>query len=250
MSSVVVQRPARRAIPAPVTDDLVLQPPPAPAAAGAMGWWAYLLPVLGAGGAMVFALINPKPVYLVAAGLFLVASVATGVGMYLQQRTGQRRRLREERERYLEHVDRVRQEAREVARLQREEAGRRHPAPDDLWTVAASAARVWERRPGDGDFLQVRVGTAARPLARRVRVDTGRGPLAQLDPVCAHAAHRLVARCSLVDGMPVTLDLAQAGVVGIAGDRSAARSLARALVCQAAAFHKHREQSLLQCFRQ
>jgi S-DNA-T family DNA segregation ATPase FtsK/SpoIIIE len=196
---------------------------------------------------MVFMLVNPQPVYLVAGGLFLVASLASGVAMYLQQRTGQRRRMRQERELYLEHVDRVRDEAGAAARQQRDDARRRHPAPEDLWTVAVTADRVWERRPGDEDFLHVRVGLGARPPGRRVRVETRAGPLTQVDAICAHAAHRLLTRCATVDDLPVTLDLAGAGVVAIAGPEHAARALARAVVCQAAAFHAPEDLRIVPC---
>ncbi|HEY7201130.1 MAG TPA: type VII secretion protein EccCb [Candidatus Dormibacteraeota bacterium] len=243
---VVVQRPARRAVTPLANGELVVHAPPgAPGPAGSLGWWSYLLPVMGAGGAMVFVLVNPKPVYLVAGGLFLVASVASGVAMFIQQRTGQRRRLRHERERYLAYVDRVRAEAREVARRQREDAWRRHPAPEDLWTATTSAARVWERRPGDGDFLHVRVGLGARPLAWPLRIDASRGPLADLDPVCAHAAHRLVSRHASVDDLPLTLDLSEAAVVRAGGPGG--RSLARALVCQAASFHPPEDLRIVLC---
>jgi S-DNA-T family DNA segregation ATPase FtsK/SpoIIIE len=238
MSSVVVHRPPRQGATGPPTDDLTLGPPPqTPGPAAGMSWWAYLLPVLGAGGAMVFALVNPQPIYLVASGLFLVASLAGGVAMYAQQRAGQRRRARHDRDVYLEQVDRVRSKARETASLQREHALRRHPAPRDLWIAATDAARVWERRPGDDDFLQVRAGLGARPLARRLRLETSRGSFADHDAVSADAAHRLVTRYATVDGLPVTVDLAGTGAVGIAGHGPAARSLARALVCQAATFH-------------
>jgi DNA segregation ATPase FtsK/SpoIIIE, S-DNA-T family len=238
VSWVVVPRTTRRPVPPPPATALRLEPPPAaPGPAAAIGWWTYLLPVLGAGGAMVFALVNPQPIYLVAAGLFLVASVASGVAMFIQQRTSQRRRLRHDREVYLDHVQRVRDQARDVARRQWAEARRRHPAPEDLWTVAASPIRVWERRPGDADFLQVRAGIGAQPLAQPVRIDASRGSLAQLDPVCAQAAHRLITRSAMVEGVPVTLDLGQVGLAAVRGDPAAARSLARALVCQAATFH-------------
>jgi DNA segregation ATPase FtsK/SpoIIIE, S-DNA-T family len=248
MSSVVVQRPPRRAAAGPPTDDLSLGPPPrTPGPAGGMSWWAYLLPVLGAGGAMVFALVNPQPIYLVAGGLFLVASVAGGVAMYVQQRASQRRRVRHERDVYLEQVDRVRNEARETASLQREDALRRHPAPRDLWTVATSASRVWERRPGDGDFLHVRAGLGTGPLARRLRLETSRGSFADHDALSADAAHRVVTRYATLDGLPITIELAGTGTIGIAGDPPAARSLARALVCQAATFHAPDDLQVVLC---
>ena len=128
------------------------------AAAGGIAWWTYLFPVLGSGGAMLFALVNPQPIYLVASGLFVVGSVAMGVGMYFQQRSGQRRRLRHDREAYLAHVDQVRSTARETARQQRASALWRHPAPQRLWS-ARWLPPIW--RPGgstSGSRISARAG--------------------------------------------------------------------------------------------
>src|ERR1700736_2377391 len=108
VSSLVVHRPRRRPAPSIATGEVVLAPPPAATGAGSgVAWWTYLFPVLGSGGALIFVVINPQPLYLVAGGLFLAGSTAMGVGMYVQQRSGQRRKLQREREAYLGYLTRV-----------------------------------------------------------------------------------------------------------------------------------------------
>jgi S-DNA-T family DNA segregation ATPase FtsK/SpoIIIE len=247
VSQVLLQRPPRRPAAGPGLDHIPVAAPPVPSSGGSIGWWTYLLPVLGAGGAMVFALVNPQPVYLVAGGLFLVASVTSGVAMYFQQRASQHQRIRQARELYQDHLERVRDEAREVARRQSDEARLEHPAPEALWTVAVSPARVWERRWGDRDFLEVRVGVGPRPLARPIRIESAAGPLTEIDAVSAHAARRLLARHAAVAGLPLTVRLAEAGMVAIAGHPPTARALARSLVCQAAAFHAPEDLRVVVC---
>jgi S-DNA-T family DNA segregation ATPase FtsK/SpoIIIE len=135
-------------------------------------------------------------------------------------------------------VERFRREAREagaalrVARhAEREE--RRAAAPDAA-TLRRRAAELdpalWERRPGDDDFLALRVGTADLPPD--ARIDPPRGGsdalrdelLDELDPA------------ALLPAVPVTLPLA-GGVLGLAGPERAVAGAARWAAIQAAVLH-------------
>jgi S-DNA-T family DNA segregation ATPase FtsK/SpoIIIE len=238
MTTLVVRRPpSRRPAPPVPRHDVAMAAPPALGAAGGIAWWTYLFPVLGSAGALLFVVINPQPLYLVAGGLFLVGSLAMGAGMYVQQRSGQRRRLARDRERYLDYLHGVRDEAVETARSQRVSAMWCDPPPERLWTIAASPARVWERRPPDADFLTPRLGLAPGPLATALRLDPAGGPLAERDAVSLQVAHRLVERHGIVDDLPVTVPLRQTTTLLVAGHPERARAAVRALVCQLAALH-------------
>src|SRR5262249_58511952 len=57
------------------------------------------------------------------------------------------------------------------------------------------------------------------------------------EPVSTAAAQRLVAAPAWVDGQAITVDLRSARVVTVVGPQDMTRAVARALVCQAAAFH-------------
>ena len=239
MSYLVIHRPARIA-PPPVPQGAVeLAPPPTPAASapGAVSWLQYAFPVLGSAGALLFALMNPRPLFVLSSGLFALGSVGMGVGMYAQQRSGRRRRTADDRRRYLAYLARVRERLRAAARAQRVAAAWRHPAPQDLWTIAVCPERVWERRPGDADFLEVRVGLGPRPLATPPTLRLDEGPGGDYEPVTVAAARRLVRRHGTVAEQPLTVPLAEVGVLSVVGERGAARALTRALLCQAATFH-------------
>jgi DNA segregation ATPase FtsK/SpoIIIE, S-DNA-T family len=236
MSQELVHRQRRRSGPPVGSGELTVATPPLAAGAGAVAWWTYLFPVLGSVGALVFVLINPQPLYLVAGGMFLTGSLAMGVGMYVQQRSAQRRRLQHDRDAYLAYLRQIRDRARETAAEQRKAAAWRHPAPDRLLPVATNPTRVWERWPTDPDFLEVRVGVSALPLATPLRVDAGANPMAEIDPIAAQAAERLLSRQSTVADLPMCIQLRDAGVVSIVGPQPLRDSLARALVCQLATF--------------
>ncbi|HXA57888.1 MAG TPA: FtsK/SpoIIIE domain-containing protein [Streptosporangiaceae bacterium] len=115
----------------------------------------------------------------------------------------------------------------EVERLrQRDERDRRalHPDPAEiLLTATGPRKRLWERRPADSDTLQLRVGLADLPA--RIELSSGKPPLART--------------------VPVALPLAELGVIGLTGSRTASRALARWLVAQAACLHSPRDLAIV-----
>ncbi len=106
--------------------------------------------------------------------------------------------------------------------------------PDPAAVVAAAAgptSRLWERRPTDADFLRLRVGLGDRPAGVRMRAGRTAAPPAI---VAAKDGMAAVPTAHLV---PVAVDLAADGVVGVAGPRPSSLGLVRALLAQVAALH-------------
>jgi S-DNA-T family DNA segregation ATPase FtsK/SpoIIIE len=100
-----------------------------------------------------------------------------------------------------------------------------HPDPAEvLLTATGPRKRLWERRITDPDALQLRIGLADQP-ARIELVGAAEGedrpPIAQT--------------------VPVSLPVAELGVVGLTGPRKGSRALARWMVAQAAALHSPRD---------
>nr|WP_318784624.1 type VII secretion protein EccCa [Actinomadura algeriensis] len=192
--------------------------------------------VSGAGGLLVTLTMGRRPIFAAAGLLFMVASVVVGAVMFLAQWNGPRRRVREQRELYLDYLDGLRATIREVAAVQREASAVRHPPPEALPDLARLPDRRWERRASDPDFLRLRIGTGTVPLARplRSRLD-GADPLAVHDPICLDAAERLVRHYGRIAGEPLPLPLPELGTVSIVADRAAGRDLARAIAAQLAA---------------
>ncbi|MCS0636797.1 FtsK/SpoIIIE domain-containing protein [Streptomyces sp. LP05-1] len=100
------------------------------------------------------------------------------------------------------------------------------PAAAGLWAVGPGT-RLWERTRAHPDHLALRIGTVSQPSLLTVE-DTSR-----------EDNHRTVNW--RIPDMPVGVDLAGDGVVGIAGEQSAARSLAAWAVAQMAILHSPRE---------
>ena len=110
---------------------------------------------------------------------------------------------------------------------------RAHPGPAALLlTATGPRPRLWERRRADDDALELRLGLGTVSSAVEVRNSGGLGG--------ADAVERPV----LVD-VPVTVPLAEAGVLGLAGARSRVLPLARSLVAQLAGWHSPRHLDLV-----
>ncbi|MFG3342862.1 type VII secretion protein EccCa [Glycomyces sp. NPDC048151] len=238
MGTDVVRRPARRPAPEVSREPITLASPPAlgepPSAA--MGAPMLMMPLMSGSGAMIMVLSNlERPLYATAGLLMLVASVAMGIVLFAAMRSGPRRKLRQERERYLDYLEDARHTIREAVKAQRDHAARRHPHPGLLLGLACDPGRRWERRATDADLLTVRCGLAAVPLSRplSLKIDE-QNPLTVYDPVCQSGAEELVDQYARLADQPLTLDLAVVGDTAIVGEYARTRAAAQAMLAQLA----------------
>lgn len=220
------------------TGRLVLQPPPEiTPSEGASGMLMQAVPMLGSLGSIGFvALSQSGPRAWFTAGMFLVASVGFVLASGLRQRQQHAAGVIAARREYLAYLAEVRETIRDAASRQREAALWDYPDPAALPVIAAEGTRVWERTPSDGDFLQVRMGTTAQPLAIELEPPET-APLAQLDPVAASALHRLLSTHRVQPGLPASAALRAWPRVEVIGDAEPARALARSVVLSAAMQH-------------
>lgn len=250
MSQRQLRRPPRLDLPDPGDDPIILAAPPQqPEAIPASTSSAMIvMPVVAGSGSLLLTLVNRDRPLLAAAGvLFLFASVAVGLVMFLGTRTGVRRRLREQRERYLDHLEGVRRTVAATADAQIRRSRLAHPPPSTLQDIIRSPDRLWERRPTDGDFLRLRLGTGPAPLARPLSLSTDDGnPLIVYDPVCLASARLLLNRYRTLADQPATLPLARLGDITVVSDnRSPATNVARVIVSQADTWHSAEDLALI-----
>ncbi|HEY6706013.1 MAG TPA: type VII secretion protein EccCa, partial [Actinomycetota bacterium] len=223
--------------PVPATPLTVAAPPTVGWAASPLaGWLQYLVPLVGSGGsvAFLFAVPGPRPAWLVA---LVIGAAAASVVAGMALRLVERRAARRARRRYLAHLTRTARQADHLAAAQLAVAEHLHPGPMRLWTAITQTDRLWERRPTDPDFLTVRIGRGPVPLAAPARLDASHDPLVEHDPELLSAAEELVGRATWLPDAPVPISLRQLGVVALTGPPDRTRALARAIVCELAAFH-------------
>ncbi|HHU38187.1 MAG TPA: FHA domain-containing protein [Propionibacterium sp.] len=159
-------------------------------------------------------------------GAIAALSPILGVGTWLEQKQRRKRDLAEEEERYAGAVAEFGTALEKVADVER--ARRRDEVPDPttvLRRAALPTTRLWERRPTSDGFLTLHAGTGDVPWE---------------PPTDAQALTRATAEVKAlvedftVPAAPVEVDLSQAGVVGVVGEREGCLAVARSLVLQAA----------------
>ena len=197
------------------------EPPPRPEQEP-LGWVGIVLPVVVG---LVLALVW-SPFMAVFAALGPIVAVGT----WLERR----RRAGRKHERACQDVAQAVQHI--VAGLPAVRAAERRravalvPDPAELVRRAeALSVRCWERRHGDPDAMRLGVGVADVPFAPPVEVVGGGAP--------APAALKALQASGPLEDVPVAVSLLPGEVVGIVGNSSVARSVARALVLQAAVLH-------------
>ncbi|QKW09522.1 type VII secretion protein EccCa [Streptomyces sp. NA04227] len=237
MSQIVVKRPPR-ALPSEVpVEEIVLQAPPELPRGQQEGALMQILPMLGMGGSVVFFFMPGAHPFMRIMGLVMVAStVAMAVAMLVRYRRGTQGQLADLRRDYLSHLAQTRRQVQTTAQAQRDAQFYLHPAPEQLWALVAEGSRVWERRAGDEDFGQVRIGLGAQSLAAPL-VAPQTAPVTDLEPLTAGAMQRFLATHSTLEDLPMAVSLRAFYHVGIDGDPDAVRATARSLIASLAALH-------------
>jgi ESX secretion system protein EccC len=240
MTVVGVGRP-RRPPPRMPGGELTLEPPPEPERIVPAGVLARLLPfvmLLGSVGFIAVMGVN-NPTSWLFAGMFAVSTlgmVISGGGRGGGNRSAA---IDEDRRDYLRYLSVLRARVCGIAAEQRAALEWVHPDPT-AWPAALAEGRLWERRPADPDFAQVRIGRGAQRLATRL-VAPQTGPVDGLEPVSALALRRFLLAHAVVPDLPVALSLRAAATVWLepAGeaDLSTVRALARAVVAQYTLWH-------------
>lgn len=239
MSTELIRRRERRKPPLLPRGEILLDSPPeVPELISDGGRQALMyLPMLAGSGAMVFMVAQPgaNPLQFVTSGLFAVSMM----GMMLSQMgrgSGDRKaKLNAERRDYLRYLSQVRTKVRTAAKEQREALEWSSPEPAGLSSLVLSD-RLWERRPPDDDFVNVRIARGPQRLALEL-IPPDTKPVEDLEPMTAGALGRFTRTHSVVPDLPIAVALRSFARVVPTGDPAVVRGLVRAVVMHLAAFH-------------
>ncbi|HEU5160093.1 MAG TPA: FtsK/SpoIIIE domain-containing protein [Streptosporangiaceae bacterium] len=174
-----------------------------------------IVPLIAA--AVLFTFLPGSPYFLV----FLALSPVMALAHFVTERRGGHKEYKEKLTAY--QAELAGANARQAALATAEERTERAACPDPAAVrriATAPGGRLFERRPSDPDFLRLRAGLTDRPANIRL---TGPGADGLTPPT--------------VYAVPVPVDVAAAGIVGLAGPRPAVLANARALLAQAATLH-------------
>lgn len=242
MSVVLFRRPARRRGPEMPDGELNLQEPPAlpEVVPDSSAVWTYL-PMAMMSVSMMFMFMRPGMtrgsggfIYL-ALGVMVVAAAAMMVGQAMRRSSERKQRLKGERRDYLRYLGQIRRKVRGAVVDQQRALAWRHPEPAALWAMVGTT-RLWERRPRDEDFGEVRVAVGEQKLGLKL-TPTSTSPVEDLEPLAAHALRSFIRAYATVPEQPIAIYLRAWARVLFRGDEDRIRTVARAVLAQLATFH-------------
>ena len=230
-----LHRPPRAYPPAVPQEPMRIAPPPVEPPPPHQSIVGMLFPVVGGVGLVGFALVYGNTAFLYIAGAMMLLLLAFSFAMRWSQKRAVRKRAAADARRYAKYLGERDRELAEAGELQRGALTRLYPDAQKLWAQVVKRRDLWERRPGQPDFLHVRLGEGTVTLDRPVDLDLGMNPLAEYQQHSLHEARKLVERRGALRNEPVVVDLGETGVVAVTGDRERARAWARGLMVQLAA---------------
>ncbi|HEV7712620.1 MAG TPA: type VII secretion protein EccCa, partial [Asanoa sp.] len=236
MTTRLVHRPARATRPAGEPPARVVEAPPTLPEGRATSNVMMLLPAVGIAGSLSMMLFFRGSGFAVIGALVLVAALVIGGLLMLSQRGQAARARRQQRERYLDYLEELRESLAADERAARIRARRLNPSVAALVDVVRDPARRWERRRTDPDFLALRIGLGTLPVRPLTLPDQGTA-LQPTDPFMLAEARGVLRRFRQAPGMPLVVPLDRVGDVSIVGPRAAVLRTVETVLAQVAALH-------------
>lgn len=230
---------ARLPPPAYPTSEIVLAAPPVLTDAGRTTLIVRLLPVLMAVATvgMMLAVFRAgsgsgrHPMLLLFPVMMLLSAVISAVS----GRDSRAGHTNESRAKYLDYLASLRDNVIQAAAAQHSALLWVHPEPQSLWTLIGDD-RMWERRPHDPDFCEIRVGVG--PVCSTTLLGPpDSGPAGGADPVTWLALQAFTRAHATIPDAPISIGLQAPAVVLIEGAPTDVRGMLRAVVCQLAVWH-------------
>ncbi|MDF8263017.1 type VII secretion protein EccCa [Luteipulveratus flavus] len=234
MGTRIVHRPARTSPRPPGVQERSLERPPSlPEGDTGLRGLLMLAPMLGAGASMTVMMLFRGSSLAAVGALMMILTLLASVAMMLSQRGKAARTRQQQRDRYLDYLERQRAALSEAEQSVTSASRTAAPQARALLSVSRTPERLWERRRDDDDFLRARIGTGAvRTTTFRHEGDHGAMQLS--DEFMEAQLNRLEDRFSTAGDLPLTVDLDSAGTISVVGDRAFVEHVARVLVAQAA----------------
>lgn len=136
-----------------------------------------------------------------------------------------------------------------TADQQRKILTRENPAPKDCM-AAAEALRptLWERRPSDSDFLDVRIGMGYEPLCVNVKTPADAMGFQMEEDETETLAKQIVEETRIVDEIPARAQLRRYSTVGVVGNRAHVVTLLKNMLVSLTAAHFYEDVQIIGIF--
>lgn len=205
-------------------------------------WGSVIVPPLvslGVMGAVAIAMGGNPQSLLYSAPMSLVGIIMSIIN-YRSQCKDYEKKEQEQQKKYREYLARQAQTLEHLNREQLRILNSSHPDTRECLSIARQLARrLWERRPEDADFMQLRVGQGE--IASCATIETPRAdPFGEKDAQAAQS-EELINRYRSLEKAPITCSLGTVPTCGVIGERRACINVARNMIVQAATHHSYDE---------
>lgn len=144
---------------------------------------------------------------------------------------------------YTAYLEEKQREILSACQEERQLLNRKYPALQQVVLQACQKQGLWERRPIDSDFLQLRLGTGTGKLSAKIEYPPRQF---ELEPdELAEKMYQMVEREYLLEDTPIVLSLTETTVCGLLGERQTVLEYIQQLVVQITALHSYDEVKLV-----
>lgn len=144
---------------------------------------------------------------------------------------------------YTAYLEEKQREILSACQEERRLLNRKYPALQQVVLQACQKQGLWERRPIDSDFLQLRLGTGTGKLSAKIDYPPRQF---ELEPdELAEKMYQMVEREYLLEDTPIVLSLTETTVCGLLGERQTVLEYIQQLVVQITVLHSYDEVKLV-----
>lgn len=193
-----------------------------------------------------------SPALLAARGASLVSPLTNAVStgkMNKKRKKSLAEYSKDRKEKYGAYIEDQKALIGSVAAVQREIITSENPAPEEaMQTVFDLRRNLWERMPGNRDFLDVRVGMGYEDLCVPVNSKAGAGGFQMEDDEAEELVEQIIEETRIVDNIPARIPLLKANTIGFIGDRTNNKELIRNMLICLCTSHSYEDVKLIGIF--
>ena len=221
-----------------------IDPPPASPITEELPWALVMGSSLAMGAMSLttlgMAIANQNVFSMIMGGSMLTGTllIPTVTKAYEAKRKKKKEMLRQEK--YRAYLNDISQRIQEVSRLQEEILNENGVSLQECEKrILERSRKLWERGPGQNDFLHVRLGNGNRKLDAEFQYPERRFTLTE--DVLLEEQYALCEKEKRLHNIPITYSLFDHPVSGVIGDRNQVRELAKSWMIQLAALYSYDE---------
>ena len=202
------------------------------------------------GASMLTGMMSPALMAARSASLISPISSAVNTGKVNKKR---RKSLadytRDRKEKYGAYIEDQKALIESVASVQRNIITVENPAPDEaIRTVLDLKRSLWERMPGNRDYLDVRIGMGYENLCVPVKSKSNAAGFKMEDDEAEELVEQIVEETRIVDNIPTRISLLKNNTIGFIGNRQDYLKIIRNMIICLCSSHSYEDIKLIGIF--